>query len=63
AHLPVQLGFVDKKTMTFGWGHNITLTGDVRADMEVIREFYADKVGVNPEMASVPRLRAEDEEA
>ena len=49
--------------MTFGWGHNITLTGDVRADMEVIREFYADKVGVNPEMASVPRLRAEDEEA
>ena len=57
------LGFVDRKTMTFGWGRSIRLSGDPRADMDVIREFYSDKVGVNPELASVPRLRAEDDPA
>ncbi|WP_115726920.1 1-acyl-sn-glycerol-3-phosphate acyltransferase [Actinomyces culturomici] len=60
ADLPVALGFVDASTRTFGWGPTIRLTGDVAADMDVIRAFYADKVGVNPEKASVPRLRAED---
>ncbi len=59
--LPVQLGFVDLATRRFGWGPAIRLTGDVRADMDRIRAFYADKVGVNPERASVPRLRMEEE--
>ncbi len=63
ADLPVALGFIDRSTMTFGWGPTIRLSGDVRADMEVIRAFYADKVGVKPEKASVPRLRAEEEGA
>lgn len=63
ADLPVALGFVDRKTMTFGWGRSIRLSGDPKADMDVIREFYSDKVGVNPELASVPRLRAEDDPA
>lgn len=61
ADLPVALGFVDRSTMTFGWGPSIRLRGDVAADMDVIRAFYADKTGVNPEKASTPRLRAEDE--
>lgn len=63
ADLPVALGFVDRSTKTFGWGPSIHMSGDVNADMDTIRAFYADKVGFNPEKASVPRLRAEDEEA
>ena len=60
--MPIQLGFIDRTTRTFGWGPTYRLTGDVRADMDVIRAFYADKVGVNPAKTSVPRLRAEGED-
>ena len=63
AGVPIQLGFIDRNTRTFGWGPTYQLTGDVRADMEVIRAFYADKVGIRPEKTAVPRLRAEDEAA
>ena len=63
ADVPIQLGFIDRNTRTFGWGPTYRLTGDVRADMDVIRAFYADKVGVKPSKTSVPRLRAEDEAA
>ncbi|MDC4232613.1 1-acyl-sn-glycerol-3-phosphate acyltransferase [Actinomyces sp. B33] len=58
---PIQFGFIDSRTRTFGWGGSYRLTGDVRADMEVIRAFYADKEGIRPELASTPRLRAEEE--
>lgn len=61
ADVPIQFGFIDRATRTFGWGPTYRLTGDVRADMDVIRGFYADMVGVRPEKTSVPRLRAEDE--
>ncbi|QWW20237.1 1-acyl-sn-glycerol-3-phosphate acyltransferase [Schaalia sp. 19OD2882] len=63
ADLPVFLGFVDRSTMTFGWGHSIRPGQDLRADMDRIRAFYATKSGFHPEKASVPRLRAEDEDA
>jgi hypothetical protein len=29
------------------------------ADMELLREFFADKAGIKPESATVPRLREE----
>ena len=38
------------------------LTGDVKADMEKIRAFYADKTGIKPELTSTPRLRAENDD-
>ncbi|MFA9565903.1 MAG: acyl-phosphate glycerol 3-phosphate acyltransferase, partial [Acidimicrobiales bacterium] len=34
-------------------------TDDVVADMDRIREFYADKQGVKPENRTEPRLREE----
>lgn len=58
--LPVTLGYVDRTTMTTGLGPTIELTGDVRADMDVIRAFYADKSGMRPEYRTEPRLREED---
>jgi len=50
---------VDRTTMTSGLGPTIDLTGDVAADMDRIRAFYADKAGVRPERRTVPRLREE----
>lgn len=55
----VTLGFVDRTTMTTGLGPTIALTGDVPADMDVIRAFYADKSGLHPELRTEPRLAAE----
>ncbi|MFF2494762.1 1-acyl-sn-glycerol-3-phosphate acyltransferase [Agromyces sp. NPDC058064] len=57
--MPVTLGYVDRTTMTTGLGPTIELTGDVAADMYVIRAFYADKAGVRPEQRVEPRLREE----
>ena len=56
--MPVTLGYVDHTTMTTGLGPTFELTGDVAADMDRIREFYADKAGVRPRRTE-PRLREE----
>jgi 1-acyl-sn-glycerol-3-phosphate acyltransferase len=61
ADLPVTLGYVDRTTMTTGLGPTFRLTGDVRADMDRIRAFYADKAGARPELRTEPRLRSEGE--
>lgn len=57
--LPVTLGYVDRTTRTTGLGPTIELTGDVRADMDVVRAFYADKAGHTPGRRTEPRLRDE----
>ena len=57
--MPVTLGFVDRTTMTTGLGPTFELTGDVAADMDRIRAFYADKAGLRPEHRVEPRLREE----
>ncbi|WP_101523707.1 1-acyl-sn-glycerol-3-phosphate acyltransferase [Nocardioides houyundeii] len=57
--LPVSLGYIDGPSRTVGFGPTFTLTGDVRADMDRIREFYSDKRGIHPELRTEPRLREE----
>lgn len=57
--MPVTLGYVDRTTMTTGLGPTIELTGDVAADMDRIRGFYADKAGLRPERRTEPRLANE----
>jgi 1-acyl-sn-glycerol-3-phosphate acyltransferase len=57
--LPVTLGFVDRTTMTTGLGPTFELTGEVAADMDRIRAFYADKAGLRPHLRTEPRLRDE----
>lgn len=59
AGMPVTLGYVDRTTMTTGLGPTLELTGDVAADMDRIRAFYADKAGLRPEHRVEPRLREE----
>ena len=58
--IPITLAYLDAPSRTVGWGPTFSPTEDVRADMERIRAFYADKRGIRPELATVPRLREED---
>lgn len=57
--MPVTLGYVDRTTMTTGLGPTFELTGDVGADMDRVRAYYADKAGARPEHRVEPRLREE----
>ncbi|QRV02160.1 1-acyl-sn-glycerol-3-phosphate acyltransferase [Arcanobacterium phocisimile] len=59
AGVPVVFGFIDSRTRTYGWRDSFMLTGDRKADMDRIREFYANIAGINPELTSQPRLRDE----
>ncbi len=57
--LPITLAFLDGPSRTVGWGPTFTPTGNVRADMDRVRAFYADKTGLRPEGFTPPRLREE----
>lgn len=46
ANLPLVLGYVDSTTRTAGFGPTVHLTDSVAADMDRLREFYADKRGI-----------------
>lgn len=59
ADLPVVLGYVDSQTKTSGLGPTLELTGDVTADMDQVRAFYADKRGIRPDDFTPPKLREE----
>lgn len=61
ADVPVVLGFVDYGRKQAGLGPSFKLTGDVQADMDKIRAFYADIQGKFPQQKSVIRLKMEDE--
>lgn len=58
--LPVSLASIDSVRREVEIGPTIEVTGDVAADMDLIRAFYADKAGVHPQNRSEPRLREED---
>ena len=57
--LPVALGWIDGPSRTMGIGPTFTPTGDVAADMDLVRDFYADKRGIHPQNRTEPRLRDE----
>ena len=58
--LPVTLAFIDGPTGTVGVGPTFVPSGDVTADMDLVRAFYSDKRGIRPEMRTEPRLREEN---
>jgi 1-acyl-sn-glycerol-3-phosphate acyltransferase len=57
--LPILMGYVDASTKSAGIGPTLVPSGDVRADMDKIRAFYADKYGFYPDQQTAPRLREE----
>lgn len=60
ANIPIVLSYLDGPTRTGGFGPVIHATGNVRADMDIVRAFYADKGGVKPANKTEPRLRDEE---
>lgn len=58
AGVPIALGFVDYGRRVGGIGESIVPTGDLEADLEKIRSFYADIRGKHPEQVSPIRFRA-----
>lgn len=60
ADVPIVCGYLDYEKKRGGFGFVIEPTGDVRGDMDRIREFYADKVGKFPSRFGPVRLREED---
>ncbi|RMF15463.1 MAG: acyltransferase [Candidatus Dadabacteria bacterium] len=62
AGVPIVLGYLDYGTKTGGFGPVIEPSGDQKRDMELIRAFYADKVGRHPDKFLEPRLRGEQDD-
>ncbi len=62
ADVPVLLSFLDWGTRTGGFGTTYTLTGDIDADMNHIREFYSGMKGRFPDKVSTIRLKEESAE-
>lgn len=60
AGVPVALGYVDFGRKVAAIGPLLQPCGDMRADMDRIRAFYADKTGRHPERQGPIRLKAED---
>lgn len=61
ANVPLVMGFLDYKRKRGGFGEEFWPTGDVKADMDRIRAFYADKTGKYPQNFGPIRLRDEIE--
>lgn len=60
ADVPVVLSYLDFDKKVGGIGPSLKMTGDISADMDRIRAFYAGKQGLKPENVGVIRLREED---
>ena len=58
ANVPIVLGYLDYERRRGGLGPTL-IPGDLRADMEAIRKFYADKRGKHPEHFGEVRLKEE----
>jgi len=52
-NLPIVMFYLDTKTRTIGFSDVLEVSGDIDKDMTVIRDFFTDKVGYNPENTSL----------
>lgn len=59
AGVPINLAFVDRSKREAGFGPSFEPSGDIGADMDLVREFYKDKVGLKPTNFGPIRLREE----
>jgi 1-acyl-sn-glycerol-3-phosphate acyltransferase len=57
ANVPIVFAFADYERKVAGFGPMLMPTGDIQADMEVIREFYKDIKGKFPENHSDIRVK------
>lgn len=61
AQVPIICGTLDYEKRRAGLGFSFIPTGDIKADMDRIRAFYADKRGKFPEEESTIQLKEESE--
>ncbi len=59
--VPLVLGYLDYPRRHAGFGPVLHLTGDLAADMDVMRAFYTGKVGKYPDAMGPMRLAGEGE--
>jgi 1-acyl-sn-glycerol-3-phosphate acyltransferase len=60
AGVPIVCAYLDYRERLGGIGLVLTPSGDLRADMDRLRAFYADKQGKYPAQTTPVRLREED---
>jgi len=56
AEIPIAMAFIDYKRKASGVGPTLYPTGNIEADMEVIRNFYATVTAKYPDKASLPAI-------
>jgi 1-acyl-sn-glycerol-3-phosphate acyltransferase len=56
AHVPIVCGYLDYKRKVAGVGPTITPSGDMEADMKIMRDFYQHVTPKHPERAAQVRL-------
>jgi|SRR6185437_2236553 len=61
AKVPICLSYLDYGRSEAGFGPCFMPSGDIRADMDIVREFYQGVQARHPELFTPPRLREEDE--
>lgn len=59
ARVPIVLGYLDYRRKRGGLGPQVVPSANVRADMDQVRAFYADKTGCHPSRFTQPRLAEE----
>jgi len=52
AHVPIALAYLDYKNKKIGVGKVLNTSGDIEKDFEIIKTFYQNIVGCNPENQS-----------
>lgn len=57
AGIPIMLGFLDYGRKRGGFGKALIPTGDIQADMKIIREYYAPVQARHPENTAPPAVR------
>ena len=61
AEVPIVMAKINGRNKTATLSEPFMPTGNVTADMNQIRSFFADAAGVNPDGESTIRLREEDD--
>jgi len=57
AKVPIALGYFDYANKILGVGKTFYPSGDIEQDMQIIRQFYQDKIGKHPQNQGLIRLR------
>jgi 1-acyl-sn-glycerol-3-phosphate acyltransferase len=61
AGVPIVLGYLDYARRRGGFGPAVHPSGNIERDMDEIRRFYADKVGLHPDQFGEVRLLEESD--